>query len=235
MVIVITFIIHWYLTAIVHGLYIHRYRSHRQFYFLRNWDLVFHLFTYMVTGPAYLDPKTYSMTHKKHHRFSDKEGDPHSPIRSKSFLHLLWDTQKNFRQIRLTIVKPQQSLAAQLPSTVISRALWVLLYLLFYYHFATSFWSYLLLPIHLLMLHIQGALINWLGHKYGYKNFDDLNDNSRNTLSVDFLFLGELMQHNHHRSPVKPNNSVKHSECDPLYLILRGLAKLSIIKFRSST
>ena len=44
---------------------------------------------------------------------------------------------------------------------------------------------------------IHGAVVNWCGHKYGYRNFNS-DDDSRNTLMVDVLAMGELFQNNHH-------------------------------------
>ena len=41
--------------------------------------------------------------------------------------------------------------------------------------------SYLLLPVHFVMGPIHGAIVNWCGHKYGYRNFDTTRDDSRAT------------------------------------------------------
>ena len=43
---------------------------------------------------------------------------------------------------------------------------------------------YLLLPIHFLIGPIQGAIVNWAGHKYGYRNFPGEKDQSKNTLFI---------------------------------------------------
>ncbi len=81
-----------------------------------------------------------------------------------------------------------------------------------------------------MLLHIDGARINWFPMDYGYRNYDDLNDNSRNTLAVGFVFIDDLMQHCHHSNPVKPNDSFKELECDLLFSIINPLANLSIIR-----
>jgi stearoyl-CoA desaturase (delta-9 desaturase) len=69
-----------------------------------------------------------------------------------------------------------------------------------YIIFAPSAWWFLLLPIHFLMGPVQGAIVNWCGHKYGYANFDN-GDKSKNTFFIDFIMLGELFQKNHHKRP----------------------------------
>jgi stearoyl-CoA desaturase (delta-9 desaturase) len=80
----------------------------------------------------------------------------------------------------------------------------VALYVSFYILFATQWWMFLLLPIHFLMGPIQGAVVNWAGHKYGYSNYND-GDLSRNTFFFDFLMLGELFQNNHHHFAARSN------------------------------
>jgi fatty-acid desaturase len=63
------------------------------------------------------------------------------------------------------------------------------LYILFYVNFATAWWMYLLLPIHFLIGPIQGAIVNWAGHKYGYRNFPGEKDQSKNTLFAAISLL----------------------------------------------
>ena len=104
-----------------------------------------------------------------------------------------------------------------------------LLYTLFYMAFAPSWVFFLLLPAHYMMGPIHGAIVNWGGHKYGYRNFDT-NDRSRNTLPFDVVTLGELFQNNHHKFVMSPNFGVRRFEIDPTYPVLRSFATLGIIQ-----
>ena len=112
-----------------------------------------------------------------------------------------------------------------------SRIIWGFGYTAFYIFFATSWWMYLLLPLHFLMGPLHGAIVNWCGHKYGYQNFDN-GDDSRNTLPFDILLMGELFQNNHHKHPNSPNFASKSWEFDPMYPMLRFLHKLKVITLR---
>ena len=76
---------------------------------------------------------------------------------------------------------------------------------------------------------IHGFIVNWFGHKRGYRNFDSLNDNSKNTLPLDFLMMGELYQNNHHYKPNNINFAVKWYEYDFGFLATRFLKKIRII------
>ena len=76
---------------------------------------------------------------------------------------------------------------------------------------------------------LHGAIVNWCGHMYGYRNFDT-DDRSRNTLIFDFVTLGELFQNNHHRFGQSLNFAARAWEIDPAYWVIRGLAALGVIK-----
>ena len=94
----------------------------------------------------------------------------------------------------------------------VTRVLWGIGYFIFYLVFSPSYWFFLLLPVHFLMGPIHGAIVNWCGHKYGYRNFKELKDESKNTIPFDFLTLGELFQNNHHRFPNRSNFAYRRFE-----------------------
>ena len=104
------------------------------------------------------------------------------------------------------------------------------MYTLFYIFYAPHWVFYLLLPVHYLMGPIHGAIVNWCGHKYGYRNFETTQtDKSKNTLIIDFLTAGELFQNNHHKYTMSPNFAVRWFEFDPTYPVIKLLAWLKII------
>ncbi|MEO8799135.1 MAG: acyl-CoA desaturase, partial [Polyangiaceae bacterium] len=98
----------------------------------------------------------------------------------------------------------------------------------YYVTFATAWWMWLLLPAHFVMGPIHGAIVNWCGHKYGYRNFNS-DDVSRNTLVFDFLTAGELFQNNHHKFAMSPNFAVRAFELDPTYQVMRVMNALKVI------
>ena len=114
------------------------------------------------------------------------------------------------------------------------RFLFLSLYIWFYIVFAPSYIYFLLIPIHALMGPIHGFIVNWFGHKHGYRNFDS-DDNSKNTLPIDFLMSGELYQNNHHRFPKKANFAFKFFEFDFGYSILWLLNLFGAIKLNSES
>jgi stearoyl-CoA desaturase (delta-9 desaturase) len=91
---------------------------------------------------------------------------------------------------------------------------------------------WLFLPVHFVMGPVHGAIVNWCGHRYGYRNFES-DDVSRNTLAFDFLTLGELFQNNHHRHAMRPNFGVRWFEIDPTWQVIRLFALLGIVQLRA--
>src|ERR1700676_5142178 len=57
-------------------IYLHRYLTHRGLEINRFVALFMHLELVLFTG---IVPREWVAVHRKHHHFSDKEGDPHSP------------------------------------------------------------------------------------------------------------------------------------------------------------
>jgi len=76
---------------------------------------------------------------------------------------------------------------------------------------------------------VQGAIVNWCGHRYGYRNFAT-GDASRNSLPVDVLCMGELFQNNHHRASGRLDFAVRRFEFDPTCAVVRLLARAGALR-----
>jgi stearoyl-CoA desaturase (delta-9 desaturase) len=158
---------------------------------------------------------------------------------------MMWKTKDYYLDLLLRRVEPEKGFDKNIPewpafdrfaNLWTLRFVWAGLYTLYYIEFATQPWMFLLLPVHFLMGPIHGGIVNWFGHTYGYRNFEDTGDQSRNSLVVDFLTMGELFQNNHHKLPSRPNFAVRKFEIDPAYPLLKLLGWLRIIRFtREST
>jgi len=115
----------------------------------------------------------------------------------------------------------------------VTRLLFAASYIAMYVVFAPSLWWYLLLPIHFLMGPVQGAIVNWFGHKLGYANFNN-GDHSKNSSPIGILLMGELFQNNHHYRKDSANFAMKWYEVDPTYFVMRVLNGLGIIRLKQA-
>jgi stearoyl-CoA desaturase (delta-9 desaturase) len=232
------FCLHWLGSVFCQTFFLHRYGAHRQFALAPGFERFFHLLTYLSQGCSYLNPRAYAILHRMHHAFSDTEKDPHSPIHDPNLFSMMWTTKKRYDDFAYRRVEPEARFDGGTPDwpwldrlgqSWPMRLAWVGAYTAFYVAFAPSVWWFLLLPAHYIMGPIHGAIVNYCGHKLGYRNFSN-GDYSRNTLVFDFVTLGELFQNNHHAFAMSPNFAARRFEVDPTYPVILLLRKLGIVR-----
>lgn len=213
--------------------FLHRYAAHRMFELTPLWEKFFYLMTYVTQGASFLNPRAYAVLHRDHHAHSDTPDDPHSPHQHPGFVSMMLATKQKYDGLVASDEGdpklPRWPRLDAWGASYASSIMWILAYTAFYAAFATQWWMYCLLPVHYLMGPIHGAIVNWCGHLYGYRNFD-LDDESRNSLVFDFVTLGELFQNNHHKYPSRPNFAVRWFEWDPTYSMMLVLHALGCIR-----
>jgi stearoyl-CoA desaturase (Delta-9 desaturase) len=237
LLIVSFFLVHWWGSVFMQTFYLHRYASHGMFRLSRAWERTFHFLTYVFQGSSYLIPSAYAYLHRAHHAYSDTEKDPHTPHRFKNAFAMMWETKQTYSALVHGTMQPEARFNGYVPvwpaldrfgDTNFSRLAWGAAYTAFYVAFAPHWAFFLLLPAHYLMGPIHGAIVNWAGHKYGYRNFST-RDKSRNVLVWDVVTLGELFQNNHHRHAQSVNFAQRVFEWDPAYGVIRVLGALGIV------
>ncbi len=242
MIIVLFFVAHWQLSVFFQTFFLHRYGAHRQITMSKGWERFFYLCTYVAQGSSFLTPRAYAILHRMHHAFSDTPRDPHSPTNHTGLMAMMLATKKSYDDFAYRRVEPEARFDGGIPEwpavdklgqSWVMRLAWVGAYTAFYVKFATAPWMFALLPLHFIMGPIHGAIVNWCGHKYGYKNFDN-GDQSRNTLVFDFVTLGELFQNNHHKFGMSPNFAARRFEVDPAYVVIRVMAWLGIVEIATT-
>lgn len=228
-------ILHWFSSLFCQSFFLHRYCSHKMFSMNFFWERFFYLLTYLTQGASFLNPRTYAVLHNQHHQHSDTESDPHSPIHSENIWQMMLKTYHQYNKILndkenlKNTSYPTWDKLDRFSQTKHNVILWVGIYFCLYYSFNIEPIYYLLLPLHFLVGPIQGAIVNWFGHKIGYTNFK-LPDQSKNTLPIDFLLMGELYQNNHHKHGKRLNFAHKFYEIDLTYIVAYFLILTGIIK-----
>ncbi len=236
------FVTHYVLSIFCQTFFLHRYSAHRMFRMSKGWERFFHLLTWVAQGASYLQPRAYAILHRMHHAYSDTPKDPHAPRFFKTAFGMMWHTKDIYLAVRDRKVEteprfeggyPEWPILDQKLDNLWVSAGWIALYTLFYVEYATAPWQFVLLPIHFVMGPLHGAIVNWCGHKYGYRNFGS-HDDSKNTLFFDLVTWGELFQNNHHAYGMSPNFAVRRFEIDPCYQVMRLLARAGIIDMRGA-
>jgi len=242
MAIPIFIVAHWYTSLFFQTFFLHRYSAHKMFKLSKFWEKAFYLMSYVVQGTSFLNPRTYAILHRMHHAYSDTELDPHSPVKSKNIFDMMWKTKKIYNSVYHREVEVPKEMEGGYPEwktldkfgeSWFSRISWMFVYTGIYFLIAPNYYWFFLLPLHFILLPTQGAIVNWFGHKHGYTNYDN-HDNSKNTLAVDFLMMGELFQNNHHKLPLRPNFGIKWFEFDPTYQLMKVLNFFGVLKLKYS-
>jgi len=243
--IIIFFLAHWFLSLFFHTAFLHRYASHQMFSMSKITEKIFYFLTWLFQGSSFLIPRAYAVMHRMHHEYSDTDKDPHSPHFFKDVFQMMMHTRNIYNDFVRGIRLPDTQFIKDLPvwsamdrfgDNLVVRIGWGVAYSLVYFYLVffqdVSAWWLLLLPVHYLMGPVQGALVNWCGHKYGYQNFDN-DDHSHNSSPVGILLMGELFQNNHHKHPNSPNFAKRWFEIDFTYPVLLILAWLGVIQFNT--
>ena len=235
-------LLHWYLSAFCQTFFLHRYSAHHMFAMSKFWERFFYILTFMTQGSSYLNPRAYAILHRMHHAYSDTEKDPHSPIfyrnpfammKKTFFVYVGLSKRTDIPEQQFEGGYPEWSVFDRIADSFPPRFIFAVGYLLFYLHFATAWWQFLFFPIHIFMGPIHGAIVNWCGHKYGYATYDNC-DHSKNTLFVDLLTMGELMQNNHHQHNARVNFASRWFEIDPVYPFIKLFNMLGIIRLKTA-
>jgi stearoyl-CoA desaturase (delta-9 desaturase) len=198
-----------------------------------------------------MSPRAYIIVHLFHHKHSDDpEKDPHPGSLWKSFIEAAFPiTKKTF--LALEKARNGKSEAAELfknrkfpkwhwferiADSKVSAVFFGALYLFLYIKFAPTLWLLPLILLTIFSVAIQGAYINFYGHKKtnaSYRNYET-NDLSQNISKKDRLGAGEGYHNNHHGEPWNPNFARKPGEVDRTYKVLCFLVKIGIFKWNKN-
>jgi stearoyl-CoA desaturase (delta-9 desaturase) len=216
----------------------HRYFCHRAYHTSRMGQFIFALIglTAMQRGPLW-----WAAVHRHHHAHSDDHDDTHSPV-TKGFLwsHIGWLTSsKNFptdyRLVRDLTKFPELVFLNRFD--VIGPAL--LFIFLFGFgsglnaldpSLGTTGWQMVVWGFFIsttFLFHATCA-INSLAHTLGSKRFDN-DDESRNSLFLALITLGEGWHNNHHQYQASARQGFYWWEIDISYYLIRLLGFAGIV------
>ena len=173
---------HWFLCVFCQTFFLHRYGAHSMFTMSKGWERFFHLLTFVAQGSSYLNPRAYAILHREHHAYSDTPKDPHSPHLYPNLFTMMRHTLTRYQALQPQhdrargALRPAQRRSGRrsTASVAAGRRTWRSwrLYTGVLRRVRAALGVLPALPVHFLMGPIHGAIVNWCGHKYGYRNFD---------------------------------------------------------------
>jgi stearoyl-CoA desaturase (delta-9 desaturase) len=203
----------------------HRYFSHRSFRTSRAFQLVLAVLGTLALQKGVL---WWVAHHRRHHRYADAPGDPHSPAQGGLWwAHVGWflaaGSERTDRRIVRDLARVPELVWLDrhfvLPSVVFAMLLalaggvrWVL-------------WGSVVATT--LTWHLTYA-VNSLGHRVGRRRYDTPDD-SRNSFWLALLTWGEGWHNNHHRYMRAARQGFRRGQIDLTWELLRALARVGVV------
>ena len=210
-------------------IFLHRTATHRALELNPAVAWMFKFALWLTTG---LSTKEWVAVHRKHHAFTDQEGDPHSPM-----LEGFWPVQLG--NVFLYIREAKKPEVIERYSRDITESAWdrvLFNHGLLGLGLGTALlcvvlgigWGLLAAGVHAVMyVFVLSSSINGLCHHVGYRNFDNTATNIR---FIALLTGGEGLHNNHHGYPRSPKFSWRTSEIDPAWPVIKLLIALHLAK-----
>jgi stearoyl-CoA desaturase (delta-9 desaturase) len=223
-----------HITILCVTLYLHRSQAHKSVEFHPAVSHFMRFWLWLTTG---MITRQWVAVHRKHHRFSDKDGDPHSP-HVYGIKHVLFRGAGLYHQASKDSAMvdtygagtPVDWIEQKLYSTHsrLGILLMLIIDVLLFGSIGLIIWG-----IQMIWIPFWAAgVINGLGHWIGYRN-GETKDHSRNISPWGIIIGGECLHNNHHLDPANPRLSRRWFEFDIGWMWITILRKLRLATVRS--
>jgi stearoyl-CoA desaturase (Delta-9 desaturase) len=221
----------------------HRLFTHRSF---QTYPAVRYAFAILGQAAVEGNVVTWVANHRKHHQFSDRSGDPHSPHADygEGFvegLKGLWHAHTGWLFDAKATADPNRYAKDLLADSGLRLISWlfvpiVMLSLLVpgligwawiggrYGFLAGLVWGG---AVRILLLHHVTWSINSICHYWGRRRFA-VRDESRNVWWLSWLSFGESWHNNHHAFPSSAFHGLRAGEIDPGGWLIRALERCGL-------
>jgi stearoyl-CoA desaturase (delta-9 desaturase) len=210
------------------SIYLHRALAHRSIHVSPALGVVFRTILWLTTGQS---RQEWVAVHRKHHAFTDRQGDPHSPR-----LLGFWRVQLFNVYYYVLACRDQASIDKHAPDLRPDRLdRWLFSRGMVGVAVGLSALCVVMGPLAGLLAGLLHAgfyvfgvapLINAVGHWRGGRNYENT---ARNSLVLAWVTGGESLHNNHHAHPRAPKFSVRPREFDPSWPVIRALAAIRLL------
>jgi stearoyl-CoA desaturase (delta-9 desaturase) len=214
-------------------IYLHRHQAHRA---LDLHPTVAHFFRFWLWLTTGMITKQWVAVHRKHHAYSDKPGDPHSPMLYGIRKVLLDGVDLYRREVKNseTLAKyghntPDDWIESRLYSRFPSAGIVLMLGidLVCFGPIGLTVWAVQMMWIPF----FAAGVINGAGHYWGYRNYE-VADTSTNIVPWGILIGGEELHNNHHAFASSAKFSSKWWEFDIGWLYIRMLELIGLARVK---
>jgi fatty-acid desaturase len=176
--------------------------------------------------------------HRKHHAFSDQEGDPHTPREGGWWAHIIWLFRKHSAAELAAHVNRWAPDLGRDPAILVLHKTFILWHVLagvvllgsgwlLYGPFTGVSWLVWGLAVRMVIVFHVTWLVNSASHMWGYRNYETTDD-SRNLWWVGLLAFGEGWHNNHHAFQRMAKHGHKWWEIDVTYWAILAMERLGL-------
>ena len=222
-----------HITIVCVTLFLHRGQAHKSIIFNPLLSHFMRFWLWLTTGQI---TKQWVAIHRKHHRYSDIEGDPHTP-------HVYGIYNVLFKGAFLYHTASKDKIMVDtygvgtpddwMERNVYSKHSRLGISLLFLFNVLLFGWLGILIwGIQMIWIPFWAAgVINGVGHWFGYRN-GVTKDHSRNIIPLGIIIGGEELHNNHHLEPANPKLSRRWFEFDISWMYLNILIFFKLAKLK---
>ena len=210
--------------------FLHRCCAHKSLTVHPAVRFTFRLLLWLTTG---VKPREWAAVHRKHHAFTDVEGDPHSPL-----LLGLWRVELTnaylYRRVArdgVTVDRYARDLAPDRLDRLLFDHAFVglgtgiaILCLILGWQ-----WGLAAAAMHAASYLLLNGAVNAFGHVNGKQPYDNT---AHNLQSLAFLVAGEGLHNNHHAAPTSAKLALNPGEIDPGWWLIRTLVRFKLATVR---
>ncbi len=201
--------------------YLHRFSAHKAIT-LKPWlKITFRVLIWLTTG---VKPREWAAVHRKHHAFTDVEGDPHSPLLlglwKVEFLNALY--YRRVARDGVTVDRYARDLAPDKLDRVLFDHAFLGLGLGIGILCLALGWQWGLLAsfLHAAAYLLINAGVNSFGHMYGKQPYPNT---AHNLQFLALISSGEGLHNNHHAAPTSARLALNPGEIDTGWWLIRLL------------
>ncbi len=232
----VTLLLHWLTGSLGICLGYHRMLTHDG---MKTYPWVRYVFATIGTLAGEGSALDWVADHRKHHKYSDQVGDPHSPHEGAWWSHMFWLAYHTHNGDRAAYLN------RWVPDLYKQRGMRILDVLFLPLHIATGcalyalgYWiggtelavSMLVWGMFVRLVTVLHAtwMVNSISHMFGYRNYETTDD-SRNNWLVAIVAYGEGWHNNHHAYPRMARHGHRWWEIDITWMAIVLLRKLGLV------
>ena len=220
------------LATLVTTVYLHRALSHRALTLAPAARPVFRVLTWVLTG---IRPRQWVAVHRRHHAFTDVEGDPHSPL-LEGFAMVQFANVTLYRRAARDpeVIRYGRDLPPDrwdrwfFDHALLGLGLGIAALVVVFGPAVAAVAA----TFHTASYLLVNAAVNAVGHRFGRQPHDNT---ARNNQWLAWLTAGEGLHNNHHAAPTSARLSLARGEVDPGWWVVHALERRGWATIRHRT